>query len=82
MVQTHAVGKSTLIYRSTNEIPTHNHNFALQPNQHENTSTSDSLKTVILRGQHSTAQQNNAAEGDECVPAIVISYCSHSDIIM
>jgi len=38
MVYSHAVGKSSLIHRSINEIPTHNHNFALQLNQHENTS--------------------------------------------
>lgn len=59
-----------------------NHNFALQLNQHENTSTSD-LLNCHLRGQHSTTQQDNGAEGDECFPAtVVISYCSHSAIVM
>lgn len=37
----------------------------------------------MLRGQHSTAQQNNAAEGDECISAIVISYYSlwHNNVV-
>lgn len=82
MVHSHAVGKSSLIYRSISEIP---HTTVTSHYSLINTRILQLqiYLAVILRGQHSTTQQDKGAEGDECFPAIVvISYCSHSAIIM
>lgn len=80
MVHSCAVGKSSLIYRSINEIP---HTTVTSHYSLINMRILQIYLAVILRGQHSTTQQDKGAEGDEYFPAIVvISYCSHSAIIM